>query len=240
MNQLEKDIFSLENFEGPLDFLLHLVQKNEMDIYEIPIQRIMEQYLAKLKESNEPNVETGAEFIGAASLLMWIKSRMLLPKHEQPLDPEMELDPRFEIIHQLIEYNRFKEAAKELSEREQRQNAFFGRGIDGPPEIKKPLGIEHLTLQDLAMIFQDILSKAEGNRGVIDEEIWRVGDKIKLIRSMLNACEKIGLDDIFSAGKSRDELIVTFLGVLELMKLGELKIIKDQDKIMVIHNGERN
>lgn len=240
MNQLERDTFSLENFEGPIDFLLYLVQKNEMDIYEVPIQSIMEQYLTKLRASNEPNVETGAEFIGAASLLMWIKSRMLLPKHEQPLDPEMELDPRFEIIHQLIEYNRFKEAAKELSEREQRQNAFFGRGISGPPEVKKPLGIEHLTLQDLALIFQDILSKAENKLGVIDEEVWRVGDKIKWIRSMLNEFEKIGLERLFSTEKSRDELIVTFLAILELMKLGELKIVKDHDKIMVIHNGERN
>lgn len=237
MNRLEKDTFSLENFEGPLDFLLHLVQKNEMDIYEIPIQRIMEQYLAKLKESDEPDVETGAEFIGTASLLMWIKSRMLLPRHEQPLDPDMELDPRFEIIHQLIEYNQFKEAAKELSEREQRQNAFFGRGVDGPAEVKKPLGIEHLTLQDLATLFQDILSKSNANRGVIEEEVWRVGDKIKLIRSMLKEFEKIGLECLFTPEKSRDELIVTFLAVLELMKLGELKIIRDHDKIMVMQNG---
>ncbi len=232
MNSSDQETFTLENFEGPLEFLLHLVQKNEIDIYEVKIQEVVSQYL-KHAEMRSPDVDKGAEFIGMASLLIWLKSRMLLPKHEQPINPDEELDPRFDIIHQLVEYCRFKEAAKELSKREHEQNAFFGRGLEGPYETPKNLGIEHLTLQDLAGLFQEILAKAESHRGLIHEEEWLVSDKIKSVRQLLKEFPKMGFDVLFTSQRSREELIVTFLAILELMKLGEVKILKEHNKVMI-------
>ena len=229
MRNNETNTFALDIYEGPLDFLLHLIQKNEIDIYEIAIKKITDQYLGKLKEFTENSVDTGAEFIGSAASLLLLKSKMLLPKHEQltVLMEESEPDPRFDIIHQLIEYCRFKDMAKTLSEREEQQGVFFGRGIDQVPEVKKPLGIEHLSLSDLASLFKQVLTKAPPKVGSIHEDEWRVSDKIFLVRRMSKELQKIPFGLLFSGDRSRIELIVTFLAILELMKLGEIRVIKE-------------
>lgn len=226
MNQ-EINTFTLDNFEGPLDFLLHLIQRSEIDIYTIPIQQIIDQYAKKMGVDSDMCVDNGAEFIATASTLLWLKSKMLLPKHEQAAGPEEEQhDPRFEIIHQLIEYCRFKEAAKELSEREKRQGAYYLRGMD-EPELKKPLGLEYLTLDDLSLIFKDLLAKAEIKKGTIHEEEWRVADKIRWIRQLKKETPHLPFEVAFSSGRSKMELIVTFLAVLEMMKMGEIRVVKD-------------
>ena len=225
-------VFTLENFEGPLDFLLHLIYQNEIDIYEVPILKIIIQYLERNSEELENDVDSGAEFIGMASLLLFLKSRMLLPKHEQPLNTEEDADTKFDIIHQLIDYCRFKEAAKELSIREDQQSGFYGRGLEGPYTIQKNLGIEHLTLTDLKLLFQEIANKVNANKGTIDEEVWLVGDKIIFIRKSLVISDLL-FGNLFSLHISKDELIVTFLALLELMKLGEVLVIKDAGQIIV-------
>jgi segregation and condensation protein A len=243
MKYATPEIFALENFEGPLEFLLHLIQQNEIDIYEVSLQKITKQYLSKQINKDKFDVDSGAEFIGLASLLLFLKSRMLLPKHEQPHDDNEDIDPRFEIIHQLIEYCRFKEAAKELSVREDYQSAFFGRGLDGPYEMKRNLGIEHLTLQDLAGLFKQIVARATLSTGQIQEEEWLVSDKIRYIRQSLNKLNELKFEDLFSVELCRDELIVTFLAVLELMKLGEIQVIKDSGIIWItkgVIDGQRN
>lgn len=239
MKSIEDHIFALDNFEGPLDFLLHLIQKSEIDIYEVPLHKITEQYLVKLQELISPAVDGGAEFIGLTASLLLLKSRMLLPKHEQPEALEEEIDPRFEIIHQLIEYCRFKDAAKELADLEQKQSAYFPRGIE-EVDPKKPLGIEHLSMQDLATLFQQLLAKASAHGGVIQEEVWKVSDKMFLVRQLLKDLSRIRFDVLFSPMQSRNELIVTFLAVLELMKLGELKVIKEtmENAILLIKGDE--
>jgi segregation and condensation protein A len=242
MKTIEDHIFALDNFEGSLDFLLHLIQKSEIDIYEIPLHKITEQYLVRLGELISPAVDSGAEFIGTAASLLLLKSKMLLPKQEQSETAEVEeIDPRFEIIHQLIEYCRFKEAAKEFSEREQKQNAFFPRGIECV-DIKKNLGIEHLSMQDLASLFQQVMSKAVSHQGLIHEEVWLVADKIQLLRQSFKETQKIRFDAFFSPERSREELIVTFLAILELMKLGELRVINDpsEDAIFIIQPNDNN
>jgi segregation and condensation protein A len=231
------EIFALENFEGPLEFLLHLIQQNEIDIYEVSLQKITEQYLSRQNIQDKFDVDSGAEFIGLASLLLFLKSRMLLPKHEQPIDENEDKDPRFEIIHQLIEYCRFKEAAKELSVREDYQSAFFGRGLDGPFELKKNLGIEHLTLDDLAGLFKQIVAKLKTHTGHIQEEEWLVSDKLHYIRVHLKNSGEIQFNDLFNKDLCRDELIVTFLAALELMKLGEILVIKDSGVIWITKGG---
>lgn len=222
-------IFTLENFEGPLDFLLHLIYQNEIDIYEVPIQKIMQQYI---ENQAEVDVDSGAEFIGMASLLLFLKSRMLLPKHEQPIENEEDLDPKFDIIHQLIDYCRFKEAAQDLSIREEQQSVYFGRGLDSPYECKKNLGIEHLTLDDLAKLFSEIAARAVSSKGEIHEEVWLVSDKIQFIRKSI-IINELRFNELFSSELSKDELIVTFLALLELMKLGEIQVIKDCGQIFI-------
>ena len=236
-NLYSEDIFALENFEGPLDFLLHLIQKHEIDLSEISIKKITEQYIKKLDELVNPCVDSGAEFIAATSFLLWLKSRMLLPKHENPLSSEEdENDPRFDIIHQLLDYCRFKDAAKELTQLEISQSSFYSRAQNPDLEINKPLGIEHLTIDDLASLFQQALIKASIDTKIIQEEEWKVADKIKSIRQKLTSIGSLEINSLFSAGKSKLELIVIFLALLEIMKIGDGVLIKDvpSQKILLI------
>lgn len=225
--------FTLENFEGTLDFLLHLIQKSEIDIYQIPLRKITEQFLLKWEEQLNPNVNDGAEFIGTTASLLWLKSKMLLPKHEQVEEIEIEDDPRFEIIHHLLDYCRFKEAGKELAEREQRQGAFYVRGMDEQIDPKKPLGVDHLGADDLAAIFAELLSKAVSSKGIINEEVWRVSDKIKSIHQLLKG-SIVKLHELFSKEQCREEMIVTFLAILELMKMGRALVKRDENSKEVI------
>jgi len=237
MKNTTTDTFSLEIFEGPLAFLLHLIQKSEINICDIPIQEITNQYLQRIKELMPPSVDTGAEFIGTTALLLLMKSKMLLPKHEQPSGEEDDLDPQFEIIHKLLEYCRFKETAKVFGEWEQQQSVFHSRGIHSLPEAKKNLGIEHLSLEDLGTLFQKVLVDATNQKGQINEEPWRTSDKIKIIRQLLGREQKIGFEQLFSCDRPRNELIVTFLAILELMKTGELFIGKENDSEKLLIYG---
>lgn len=215
------DHFTLANFEGSLDFLICLIQKEEIEIYDVSIQEIIQQFILQLNKWGE-GLEKGAEFIGTAAYLVWLKSKTLLPHKEQPVEEEdLVEDPHFEIIHHLIDYCRFKQAAKELSSRQEKQQAYYFRGIDAP-EWKKPLGIDHVSLEELSQLFQEMISKAAQTRPQIQEENWRVCDKIRMIRHLLREHSSFLFAELFSAQQSRPEIIVIFLAVLELIKMGEL------------------
>lgn len=241
-NLYSEDVFALENFEGPLDLLLHLIQKHEIDLSEVSIKKITEQYIQKLKEMGKPGVDAGAEFIASTSFLLWLKSRMLLPRHEQALSPEeQEHDPRFDIIHQLLDYCKFKDAAKELAELESSRSSYY-RSQDPNLEVNRiNLGIEHLTMDDLAVLFRQALAKASSEVRLIEEEEWKVADKIKSIRSYLKQVKQIEIPELFAPGKSKLELIVIFLAVLELMKIGDAELIKDlsNQKMLLILKQEK-
>ena len=226
------DSFTLSNFEGPLDFLLHLIQKNEIDIYDVSLRGITEQFLHKWEEIASCNLDQGAEFVGHASFLLWLKSKTLLPLHEQEVtSEERELDPRFEIIHQLMEYCRFKQAGKDLVAIEQQQSGFFLRGSENPG-LKKPSGVEHLSLDDLAGLFKQVLAKSVPGKGSIHDEVFQVSDKIQEIQALLQIQSTFAFDALFSLDKVREELIVTFLAVLELMKMGVIQIIKQNNLLI--------
>lgn len=229
MKLAASDTFVLENFEGPLDLLWHLINRQEIDIYEVSLHQLTSQFLEKCQDLTKLTLDRGAEFIGVATALIWLKSRTLLPKHEQeqetPLFDE-ENDPNFNIIHQLIDYCRFKQAAKILSDRESSQSAFYHRGAE-ENEAKKNLGINHISLDDLATLFQQILARAAPHTGVIHEETWRVSDKIRSLRTLLKGETTTPFINVFTADKCREELIVTFLALLELMKSGEARVILD-------------
>jgi segregation and condensation protein A len=221
---LKHDHFSLDNFEGSLDFLLCLIQKEEIDIYQVPIQELIQQFIHKLKDWEEESLEKGAEFIGSAAYLVWFKSKTLLPYNEQSSDLEEVIeDPHFEIIHHLMDYRRFKQAAKELASRQEQQQACYFRGIE-VPEWKKPLGIEHVSLEELSQLFKEMMSRVPQTPPQIQEENWRVSDKIRLIRHWLQERFSFPMALLLSPQQSRPEIIVIFLAVLELMKTGELAV----------------
>lgn len=223
MLQTAFETFSLDNFEGPLDFLLHLIQKDEIHIHDISIQSLTDQFLQKWSKRS---IEKGAEFIGTASYLIFLKSRALLPQEEQEeVLEEIEEDPHFEVIHHLVDYCRFKHAAKMLAERHEQQSTQFVRGML-PYEWKKPLGIEHISLEDLASLVQTLMKKVS-SKSTIQEENFRVSDKISLIRSWIKKEERLPFSPLFDPNKPRLELIVTFLAILELMKLGEIIVGKE-------------
>lgn len=240
MNAIKKDeayTVKLDNFEGPLEFLLYLVQKNELDIYDIRLRKIVDQFIEEMRGSS---IDDGAEFVGTLASLLWIKSKMLLPKHEQVCQEEDEgPDPYFDVIRQLIDYCQFKEAGQALVIREKEQNAYFPRGITGNVEVKKPLGIDHLCLEDLASLFQEMIAKCEAGKGHIREEHFRVSDKIRFLRQQLKRGEGILFEELFTPEKCKGELIVTFLAILELMKNGEAFVYRESTtQQIVIASGE--
>jgi segregation and condensation protein A len=240
---LQTDHFTLDQFEGTLDFLLFLIQKDEIDIYEVPILSLIDQFNEKFGESILCQLDRGAEFISSAAYLIWLKSRTLLP-YTEPIEGSVEIaeDPHFEIIHHLIDYNRFKQATKQLCHLQDQQQAHYFRGIE-PPDWQKPLGIDHLSLEQLAELFSDMLSRATKSIPPIEEESYRVSDKIKEIKELLSTKERYSLSKIISTPHSRLEIIVTFLAILELIKIGMICIGKSLDSeeiILFLKNGEQH
>lgn len=220
--------FSLDSFEGPLDLLLYLIQKKEVDIYEVPLLSITKQYLSYLEELTHLSVDAGAEFLGTTALLMYIKSQTLLPKKEAHEGTE-ELDPRYELLQQLLEYHQVRDLAKNLSEKEDVQASYFSRGVTPLTEKPEPpIGIDHLSLEDLSHFFNEVMMRAESRKGSpIQGEKWSVRGKMEWITRLLASDQKVCAAQVFSASFYREELIVTFLAVLELMKLGNLYAIRD-------------
>ena len=231
MTVLKQDSFSLDIFEGPLILLLQLLQKNEIEIWDVSIQKILSQYLGQ--HSDSQSMETGAEFISTTALLLLMKSKRLLPQHPASDEETEFLDANFEIIYQLLDYCRFKEVAKYLTEKEREQSVFHERGLCHPIERKKPFGIEYLSLQDLALLFQEVLKNSSVKKGVIQEEEWKVSDKIFSIRHLLQNQKRITFEFLFSQEKPRGELIVTFLALLEMMKGGELYVEKEHSTVYI-------
>lgn len=227
---------TLHSFEGPLDLLLHLIQRDELDLNSVSIIELINQFLS-LKSDNRDDslIDQGADFIGLTSTLHLWKSRSLLPKTQHPTDTlNDELDANFEVIHQLIEYCRFKDAAKKLADLESQQSAFYERGRQETIEPTFGLGVEHLSLQDLAALFQKAISKADANQLVFKHEQWQVKDKIASIRQLCKEQKQIFIEGLLTPEKSRAELVVIFLAILELMKSEEILVIKQGEIAIII------
>lgn len=216
----EDDTYILESFQGPLDYLVYLIQKKEIDLTDVAIGTIITQYLSRLEDLTKDAVDKGAEFIGTTATLVYLKSKLLLPPKEEENDPLLDQeDPSFAIIHHLLEYVRIKEAANHLSDREDR-GGVYTRGPAEPRQLTQKMGIEHLPLTALHDAFSSALAESESRKGSIHEESWRVSDKIRSIKNTLSLEKKIPFTNLFSENKGKIELIVTFLALLELMKEG--------------------
>lgn len=207
----------LERFEGPLDLLLFLIKKEEINIYDIPIAQITQQYLDYIRMMEFLNLELAGEFLVVAATLMRIKARMLLPRQEDELDEED--DPRRELVQQLLEYQKFKQAATELEAMEYQRRLLFTR-----PEPPEPEGLPELErtygLFDLIAAFRAVLERAEVRYMEVRAEEISIEEKIELLRRRVEEAEVIAFGDLFEVGSSRAELIVTFLALLEILRLG--------------------
>lgn len=221
----------LEVFEGPLDLLLYLIKKDEVDIYDIVIERITQQYLEFMEAFKTLDLEVAGEFVVMAANLIYIKSRSLLPAHVQPPEEEAEEDdPRWDLIRQLVEYKKFKDAAAQLSQREAEQNNLFGRTPDvDEAQPERPLG--DVSVFDLINAFNKVLkriaTKSEDLREIFEEN-YTVSDKIDLILRLTAPGVPLKFTELFASAASRSEIVVTFLALLELIRLKQLRAVQDE------------
>jgi segregation and condensation protein A len=220
-------------FEGPLDLLLYLIKKEEVDIYDIPIERITTQYMEYLSVMKLLNLDIAGEFIVMAATLMYIKSRMLLPADQQVRDDREEegFDPRWELIRQLVEYKKFKSAAEQLQKLAAEQKNLFTRQameIEAVPAEEVPLG--EVSLFDLLNAFKETLKRAEEREDFreIAEERFTVTDKIAEILFLLRERDSVLFHELFSKMASRAEIVVTFLALLELIRLKQIRVRQDE------------
>lgn len=221
----------LEIFEGPLDLLLYLIKKDEIDVYDVSLERITKQYLDYIDTFKMLNIELASEFIVMAANLMYIKSRELLPKEVQPPEEEAEEDdPRWELIRQLVEYKKFKEAASFLGVQEVKSDEFF---VTTPelPDLEAPVtGIGQVGIFDLIRAFQRILKRFENTsdfREIVNDR-FTVADKIEELLNVVPEGGRVRFEELFHSASSRGEVIVTFLAMLELIKLNHLQVEQEQ------------
>ncbi len=220
----------LEIFEGPLDLLLYLIKRDEIDIYDISLERITKQYLEYLQAFKELNIEVAGEFVVMAANLIYLKSRSLLPADQQPPEEDVdEDDPRWDLIRQLIEYKKFKEAAQELQERALQQERMFVRSVTAPALLADtPLRLGEVGIFQLINAFQTVLKRVEAREDLqeIFGENFTVSDKIETILRRMAGGARLKFGELFSGTVSRVEIVVTFLALLELIRLKQVRALQ--------------
>jgi len=221
----------LDSFEGPLDLLLHLIRKSEVNIYDIPISLITEQYLGFIEMMQELNLDVAGEFLVMASTLIHIKSRMLLPRPGPALDETVDdEDPREALVRRLLEHQKYKAAAELLHEREALRSAQYMRpdarvaeaaGDDYEPELE-------VDLFSLLAAFRGVLERANRRpQMVLPPEQISIEDRIDQLLGRLSETDACGFEDLFSDGDgSRPYIIVTFLALLEMIRLKMVRIFQ--------------
>jgi segregation and condensation protein A len=229
----------LQSFEGPLDLLLHLIDKAEVEITDIPISEITDQYLSYLQTMHELNLEIASEFLVMASQLLAMKSGLLLPRPielDVPLiDYEEEMiDPRQALMERLIEYKKFKQLAEELKDREEQRNQVFTRP---PANLKQyapavvPNPLQGVTLFDLLDAFRKALQKAQPDEYVADiyrNEMSVEGRMAEILGILAFKNGRIGFFELLGNYRKRSELIVSFLALLELMKAKKVRCLQSR------------
>src|SRR6266540_4455264 len=216
-------------FEGPLDLLLYLVKKEEVDIYEINLTKIARQFIEYIELMRELDLQVAGEFLVMASTLMYIKSRELLPVDQQVQaeGDEEEEDPRWELIRQLVEYKKFKDAAVRLQEREAEQENVFPR-LPGKLQFEpaSPPPRPDVSLFDLLNAVSNVLKRfqqKESGRDVFEDK-WTVSQKIELLRQTIAGKPALKFSELFEQTTSRSEVVVTFLALLELIRLKQVVV----------------
>lgn len=221
----------LDDFEGPLDLLLHLIQQHELDVMNIPIAFVTEKYVEYIVLMQELNIDIASEYLVMAATLTHIKSKMLLPPDPSAAEEdeaEAEEDPRLELVRRLLEYQKYKQVAQQLADRSIFGRDVFGRGLAGPQaEGQAPLA--PINLFKLLDSFQAVLRRA---KTVLDHEIQldrlSISDRINQLSDVLRARARLTFDDLFEGQTTRAELVVTFLALLEMTRLRMTRLSQDE------------
>ena len=219
----------LEVFEGPLDLLLYLIKRDEIDIYDISIERITRQYLEYLQAFKELKIDIAGEFVVMAANLIYLKSRSLLPLDQQPPEEDAEEDdPRWDLIRQLIEYKKFKEAAAQLHDRALEQERTFIRDGGGSAATDAPLPLHEVGIFQLIHAFQEVIKRVEAREDLqeIFGERFSVSDKIEKILERVGNGTPVRFSELFGQVVSRVEIVVTFLALLELIRLNQVRALQ--------------
>ncbi len=231
----------LQVFEGPLDLLLHLIDKNKINIYDIPIVSITEQYLEYLRTMQEWNMDIMSEFLVMAATLIHIKAKMLLPKEEKVEEDEEE-DPRAELVRRLLEYKMYQYAAEELRDLQVDATKVLYKVPTIPEEVsayEEPVDLaqllDGLTLTKLHDIFQSVMKRQadkidpiRSQFGQIEKEEVSVEEKMESIREQIRGLTQIRFRALLEVQASRTQVVVTFLAILELMKVGALLVRQEE------------
>ena len=222
----------LQVFEGPLDLLLFLIRKNELDIYDIPIESVTRQYLEALRAMQQLDLDLAGEFFVMAATLMEIKSRLLLPRGQAAIDPnstEDEMDPRWELIHQLLQYKKFKEAAAKLNELAVMRQNLMERYVSALGErLDRPLkGVDRIELWNA---FNIVLRRLAEKLvvGEIHDEVVTVADQMEWLLARVQTEKSFVFSKLFPEGVTLRRLVATFLAVLELTRLRKMRLRQDE------------
>lgn len=214
-------------FEGPLDLLLHLIRENEIDIYDIPIAQVTEQYLAYLSLMESLDLEIAGEWLVMAATLLEIKSRMLLPEEPSEQPEEEKVDPRTELVERLIEYEKFKAAANVFRGLEDRRSKVFGRAeVEAGFDLRPVLSLEDITAADLLAVLQRILADM-GEEEVTSIQRRKITVRMRMReiwRRLVEAAGQLAFEDLFDDASDRVEVVMTFLALLELLRLRRVRV----------------
>ena len=236
---METISYKLEHFEGPLDLLLHLIEKNKVNIYDIPIAEIANQYLEYVRNMEREDLNVVSEFLVMAATLLDIKARMLLPKE---VDEEgEEIDPRAELVQRLLEYKRYKLMADELADREDGALKHLYKPSTLPPEVARyepPVDLDNLldglTLARLQRIFESVMKRQQdkvdpirSSFGTIKKEPVSLEDKILNVLGYARKHRSFSFRQMLEQQSDKLEVVVTFLAILELMKMGKIQLTQE-------------
>jgi len=225
---LEDYPIRLLNFEGPLDLLLHLIKKNEVNVYDIPISLITQQYLDYLDLMQELNLDVAGEFLVMAATLIHIKSRMLLPRPD-PTQEDPEEDPREALVRRLLEHQRFKAAAELLHEKEIQRSAMWHRPDGRVTEVvgEPPEPEVEVDLFSLMAAFRQVLERARQRPQVpLPPEQISIETRIEQLLGRLSETDACGFEDLFDDVATRPDMIVTFLAILEMIRLKLVRVFQ--------------
>jgi segregation and condensation protein A len=219
----------LQVFEGPLDLLLFLIRKNELDIYDIPIESVTKQYIEALHTMQQLDLEVAGEFFVMAATLMEIKSRLLLPKGQHAVDPnaeDEEVDPRWELVHQLLQYKKFKEAATQLAELAETRQNLMARHVSSLANEDGDRPLKNVDRIELWNTFNIVLRRLAEKLvvGEIHDEVVTVSDQMEWLLERIKSETSFVFSQLFPDGVTLRRLVATFLAMLELTRLKKLRI----------------
>lgn len=230
MNMSDKYVVTIDNFDGPLDLLLHLIKEQDIDIYDIKIEDITKQYLDYIRHMKELNLEIASEYLVMASELIEMKSKMLLPKKNEKEEDDYEEDPRELLIERLLAYKRYKEVTSEFKDLELNRKMVFTREPDNLNRyVKEDENSEDLGVTDLIDAFNNLLKRKELDRPIatkITKKELSVTEKVNKIKNILRNKKKINFEDIFEVS-TKEEVIISFLSVLEMVKKDEILLTQE-------------